>query len=312
MDALAELVDLLRGRRVAVLSGAGCSTESGIPDYRGPDGRFRAREPMRYAEFMGSWEARRRYWARSAVGWLRFQGADPNPAHEALARLEAAGVVSGVITQNVDGLHQAAGSRRVVELHGSLATVRCMDCGDRIDRAALQEHLVDLNPVLGQEADGIEIAPDGDADVPHGLVRDFRVPDCLYCDGVLKPDVVFFGENVPRSKVEAAWKLFEASDLLLIVGSSLAVFSGRRFAYRAQKEGVPVAIVNVGHTRADEMARIKVEAKVGGVLPRVADALETRCAPEGTRDVDPERGDVEGKIVEGGMTEGGVTEEVRA
>lgn len=299
-SAVSELVALLRRRRVAVLSGAGCSTESGIPDYRGPDGRFRAREPMRYGEFMGSPEARRRYWARSAVGWTRFAAARPNPAHEALARLEAAGAVSGVITQNVDGLHQAAGSREVVELHGSLATVRCMDCGDRMERAAIQEHLLELNPALAGaslpggggsdpsdegsvpggevvvEADGIQIAPDGDADVPDALVRNFRVPVCLYCDGLLKPDVVFFGENVPRAKVEAAWEVFEASDALLIVGSSLAVFSGRRFAYRAEKDGVPVAIVNVGHTRADEMARIKVEKKVGLVLPRLADGLERR------------------------------------
>jgi len=176
-----------------------------------------------------------------------------------------------------------------------------MDCGDRIERAAIQEHLLELNPSLAERGipgggtSDINIAPDGDADVPDALVRSFRVPVCLYCDGILKPDVVFFGENVPRTKVEAAWELFEASDLLLIVGSSLAVFSGRRFAYRAEKDGVPVAIVNVGHTRADEMARLKVEEKVGAVLPRVADALGAGSPDDGR---DGERGRRKARIMD--------------
>ncbi|MDX1567835.1 MAG: Sir2 family NAD-dependent protein deacetylase [Longimicrobiales bacterium] len=296
-----ELVDLIRSHRVAVLTGAGCSTESGIPDYRGPEGRFRAREPMRYQEFMGSAEARRRYWARSAVGWTRFAAARPNPAHEALARLEGAGVITGVITQNVDRLHHEAGSREVVELHGALARVRCLDCDRIVERASLQERILEMNPdfremsvapaakresdVEGESPDGgprsrgdgeddvARIAPDGDADVRESAVTGFRVPECLGCGGVLKPDVVFFGETVPPSTVEAAWRLYESSDLLLVVGSSLAVYSGRRFAYRAEREGVPVAVVNLGRTRADEMARLKVEGKVGEVLPRVADHL---------------------------------------
>ena len=294
---LGPLLELLHGRRVVVLAGAGCSTESGIPDYRGPDGRMRARTPIQYQAFVRDSGVRARYWARSAVGWPRFTAAPANAAHRALARLEAAGLVRGVITQNVDGLHHAAGSRRVVELHGSLAAVRCLECDAVTDRDAMQRRLLALNPrwtgPLGVEpaeaasepasepaspsADrrvaAARTAPDGDVELPEDLVAGFRVPECEACGGVLKPDVVFFGENVPRRVVDGAWALFEEAEVLLVVGSSLTVYSGRRFTDRAAREGLPVGIVNQGVTRADASAAVKVEARAGRVLPRVAEAL---------------------------------------
>lgn len=276
------LLDLLRGRRVVVLAGAGCSTESGIPDYRGPESSRRPRKPVTYQEFVGSEAARARYWARSAVGWPRMAAARPNPAHHALARLEGGGVVRGVITQNVDGLHHAAGSRRVVELHGSLARVRCLGCGRSQPRSEYQERLLALNSewaerlARGARRGDLEAAPDGDAELPARALEDFRVPGCAACGGVVKPDVVFFGENVPRERVDDAWRLFEAGDVLLVVGSSLAVYSGRRFADRAQKEGVPIAVINLGPTRADDGAAVKVEGRLGRVLPALAEALLRR------------------------------------
>ena len=276
---LGELAALLGGKRVVVLAGAGCSTESGIPDYRGPDGSLRKRGPMQYGEFVGSAEGRARYWARSVVGWPRFTAARPNEAHRALARLEGCGVVRGVITQNVDGLHQAAGSRSVVELHGSLAAVRCLGCGAAVRRSAFQERLLAENAGWWErlraalDAGAVESAPDGDAELPAWAVERFRVPGCERCEGVLKPDVVFFGENVPRARVEEAWRLFEEGDALLVAGSSLAVYSGRRFTDRARREGVPIAVVNLGPTRVDEAAAVKVEARLGEVLPRVAELL---------------------------------------
>ncbi|MGK7312339.1 MAG: NAD-dependent protein deacetylase [Candidatus Longimicrobiales bacterium M2_2A_002] len=276
-SGLRELVHLLRGRRVVVLAGAGCSTESGIPDYRGPEGSLKRRSPIRYGEFVRRPDARARYWARSTVGWPRLSTTRPNPAHRALAELEAAGVVRGVITQNVDGLHHAAGSRRVVELHGSLGRVACLECGARIPRSAFQEELLALNATW---LDGVEraraaaeTAPDGDAELPDGTVPGFRVPACRSCGGVMKPDVVLFGENVPATRVDDAWRLFGEGDALLVVGSSLMVYSGRRFIYRARDESVPVAVINLGPTRADEVAAAKVEDRLGRVLPRVAHAL---------------------------------------
>jgi NAD+-dependent protein deacetylase sirtuin 4 len=279
MTGLERLVALLRGRRVVVLAGAGCSTESGIPDYRGSETRLRARSPIQYGEFVGRAEARQRYWARSVVGWPRLTAARPNPTHQALARLEAGGVVAGVITQNVDGLHQAAGSRRVIELHGSLGQVVCLGCGARIARAALQDRLVADNagwlrnlPTRMPDHD-IEAAPDGDAELGAEVVADFRVAACDRCDGVLKPDVVLFGENVPKDRVAEAWQLYDAAEVLLVLGSSLAVFSGRRFTDRATREGVPVGIINLGPTRADATAVVKVEERLGAALPAIAEAL---------------------------------------
>jgi NAD+-dependent protein deacetylase sirtuin 4 len=276
---LEPLLDLLRDRRAVVLAGAGCSTESGIPDYRGPEGSLRARKPIQYQEFVRSEAARARYWARSAVGWPRFSAARPNPGHHALARLEAAGVVRGAITQNVDGLHQAAGSRRVVELHGSLAAARCLACGAAEGRDALQRRLLALNPEWAARlfrplaGGGAEQAPDGDAELPPEALEGFRVPACQACGGVVKPDVVFFGENVPAARLDEAWRLFGEAGVLVVAGSSLTVYSGRRFVYRAQEEGVPIAVVNGGPTRADEAAAVKVEGRLGVVLPALADAL---------------------------------------
>jgi NAD-dependent SIR2 family protein deacetylase len=272
---LEVVLGLLRGRRAVVLAGAGCSTESGIPDYRGPENIGRTRTPIQYQEFIRSEAARVRYWARSTAGWARIVGAQPNAAHHALARLEEGGVVRGIITQNVDGLHQAAGSRRVVELHGSLASVRCLACERITPREEHQERLRSLNAEWMDRLrnGGVEVAPDGDAELSAQVVESFRVPACEGCGGVLKPDVVFFGENVPAERVQDAWSLFDEADVLLVAGSSLTVYSGRRFIYRAEKEGVPIAIVNIGPTRADDLAAVKVEGRLGSVLPGIAEAL---------------------------------------
>jgi NAD+-dependent protein deacetylase sirtuin 4 len=278
---LSLLAALLRDRSLVVLTGAGCSTESGIPDYRGAGKHERTPMPIRFQEFVGSRDARRRYWARSAVGWPRMSGAHPNPGHLALARLERAGLLRGVITQNVDGLHQAAGSRRVVELHGSLSRVLCLECGAPEPRASVQDRLAALNPCRVRDPGGAalrtdgdaELRPDGDADLGRADLSDFRLPGCRRCGGVLKPDVVFFGENVPRRTVEAAWRLFEEGDVLLVAGSSLTVYSGYRFVRRAAEEERPVAIVNVGETRGDPLATLRVEGRTGEVLPGLADAL---------------------------------------
>ena len=271
---LDPLIDLLAGRRIVVLAGAGCSTESGIPDYRGT-GAPRRRAPVQYQEFIRSASARARYWSRSTIGWPRMCAALPNGAHHALARMEQAGHVTGVITQNVDGLHHAAGSRRVVELHGSLALVCCLGCGERVTRAEFQQRLLARNadwPPLARP-DAIASAPDGDADLPDAMLESFVVPDCDACAGIMKPDVVFFGENVAAAVVTEAWRVFEEGDVLLVTGSSLAVYSGRRFIDRACREGVPVAVVNRGPTRADEVAAVKVDGALGVVLPALAEAL---------------------------------------
>ncbi|MBV9110877.1 MAG: NAD-dependent protein deacetylase [Gemmatimonadetes bacterium] len=276
-EALGALAELLRGRRAVVLAGAGCSTESGIPDYRGPEGSLKTRKPMQYQEFVRSETARARYWARSSVGWPRFSAARPNDGHRALAALEAAGAVRGIITQNVDGLHHAAGSRRVVELHGSLAAVRCLQCGRAEPRDAFQARLWAMNEGEWAHlaASDAESAPDGDAELPASVLEGFRVPGCDGCGGVIKPDVVFFGENVPAATVDDAWRLFGEGDVLLVAGSSLHVYSGRRFIYRAQEQGMPIAVVNLGPTRADDIAAVKVEGKLGDVLPRLATALRS-------------------------------------
>jgi NAD-dependent SIR2 family protein deacetylase len=217
-------------------------------------------------------EARRRYWARSFVGWPSFARARPNAAHLALADLEAHGIVVGVITQNVDGLHQAAGTRSFVELHGSLSRVRCMECRADLPRDGFQELLRSLNPDY-RAAPG-PLAPDGDAEV-SAAESSFRVPTCDRCGGILKPDVVFFGESVPAETVERSWHLYEAGDVLLVLGSSLEVFSGRRFVLRASKEEKPLAVVNMGPTRADPVARVKVDGWLGDVVPRLAEAMCT-------------------------------------
>lgn len=271
-----RLVDALRGRRVIVLSGAGCSTESGIPDYRGPETRRKSRNPIRYRAFVSDPAARQHYWARSAIGWPMFAAAEPNDGHRALTSLEASGRVRGIITQNVDRLHHAAGSTRVVELHGALDEVVCLDCGVVENRRALQDRLLALNPGWTDRA--VEIAPDGDAEIPRSATQSFAVPDCTRCGGVLKPHVIFFGENVPNPWVEEAWTLLGEGNALLVAGSSLTVYSGYRFVRKAAQEGHPIAIVNLGETRGDDLADVCVDARTGSILPRLAHAL-TSAAP---------------------------------
>jgi len=271
LPELEPLTALLGNRRIAVLTGAGISTESGIPDYRGPNTLRRAKNPIRFQEYAASPEGRARYWARSVLGWPRFSAAQPNPGHRALAALEHAGLIEGVITQNVDRLHHAAGSRNVIELHGALAEVRCLRCDEREPRAALQQRLLALNPQL-REAKA-ELAPDGDAELAARWLEDFQVASCLACDGVLKPNVVFFGESVPRATVEAAYALVDAAEVLLVIGSSLAVFSGYRFVKRAHEQAKPVAILTLGETRADAVAQLRVQRTIGEVLPALAKAL---------------------------------------
>lgn len=272
LNALPELVDLLDELRVTVITGAGCSTESGIPDYRGPKTRQKTRNPIQYREFIATEAARRRYWARSMIGWPRFRRAKPNAAHRAICELEEAGVLRGVITQNVDRLHHQAGSRRVVELHGALAEARCLDCGAIEPRDDLQNRLVHLNPEW-QSRHATELAPDGDAELPAAVPEDFVIPTCTQCAGVLKPNVVFFGENVPKSIVTDAWRLVDEADALLVVGSSLTVYSAFRFVRGAAKKRVPLGIVNLGETRGDEHAWVRVDARAGLVMPRLVEAL---------------------------------------
>ena len=277
-----DLCALLRDHTVAVLSGAGLSTESGIPDYRGPDTRDRDRSPIRYGAFVKSERARRHYWARSALGWPSFDAAVPNAGHRALAALEAAGRVTGVITQNVDRLHQAAGSERVVELHGALAEVICLGCGARSERRTLQARLRARNPDWADRA--ATLGPDGDADLPRSATRDFRVPPCRACGGALKPNVVFFGENAPSPRVEAAWAMLREADALLVVGSSLTVYSGYRFVRGADEAAQPIGIVNLGETRGTPLASVHVDGRTGAVLPRLAEALEGRAPPSALTD----------------------------
>lgn len=267
-----RLTRLFRNRSVVVLSGAGVSTESGIPDYRGPETKNTDHTPIQYREFLEEPETRRHYWARSAVGWPTFDAASPNEGHRALAALEAAGLVTGIITQNVDRLHQAAGSERVVELHGALAEVRCLNCEALSSRRTLQERLTQLNP--GWSARAADLAPDGDANLPRSATRSFRVPDCRSCGGILKPHVVFFGENAASDRVEEAWSLLAASDALLVAGSSLTVYSGFRFVRQAAQTDRPVGIVNLGETRGTPLASVHVDGKTGEVLPQLVNALD--------------------------------------
>ncbi len=270
-DQIEGLVRLCAGKKVVVLAGAGLSTESGIPDYRGPETARRARNPIQARQFLSDPRSRARYWARSMTGWPRIATARPNLGHRALAALEHAGHVLGIITQNVDGLHHAAGSNRVVELHGALARVRCLACPHIESRAHLQERLLTDNP--GWAGKTAPMAPDGDADLESRLFDDFRVPVCLACGGVLKPDVVFFGENVAPEIKDAAFALFDEGEVLLVAGSSLTVFSGFRFVRRAQERAVPVAIVNLGPTRGDDFATLRLDAQLGHILPRFSAAF---------------------------------------
>jgi NAD-dependent SIR2 family protein deacetylase len=268
----APLRELMRSsRRLLVLTGAGCSTESGIPDYRDETGAWKRIPPVQLRDFLTSGEARRRYWARSVVGWPVVARARPNAAHRALARLERSGHVADLITQNVDGLHQRAGSRAVIDLHGRLDEVECLSCGAAHSRADLQNELVALNADFTGRSSAA--APDGDADLRDGEYSSFRVPGCARCGGLLKPRVVFFGEAVPRARVEHALACLHEADALLVVGSSLMVWSGYRFARASREHGIPLAIVNLGRTRADELATLRVQARCGEVLTALAEAL---------------------------------------
>jgi NAD-dependent SIR2 family protein deacetylase len=270
-----RLCALVRGRTVVALTGAGISTESGIPDYRSPEALAKTRRPIHGPEFVRSEAVRRRYWARSSLGWARIRDAEPNVGHSALAALEGAGVVVHVVTQNVDRLHRKAGSRHVTELHGALAEVGCLACGALEDRDALQERILALNP--GWSTRDVPTAPDGDAELPADRVERFVVPACVRCGGVMKPRVVFFGDSVPRSIVDEAFAATDAAEVLLVVGTSLAVYSGYRFLRRAVELGTPVVIVNRGPVRGEEHAAIKIDAGIGVTLDAIARTLVTRA-----------------------------------
>lgn len=266
----------MRGRRFAALTGAGVSVDSGIPDYRGPTTRHIVRNPVLHDEFVGSAAARQRYWSRASRGYGAVGRALPNPAHVALTQLEASGHLTGVITQNVDGLHQDAGSRRVVELHGHLHRVRCLACAKTYPRAAVQAQMKADNPGFFARACRLaadEIAPDGDAELARAEQAGFVPPLCEACGGDLMPDVVFFGGCVPKAWSGAAYELLAGSEGLLVVGSSLTVFSGYRFVREAARQGKPVAIVTLGETRGHRHAAVAVDGEVGAVLPVLAKAL---------------------------------------
>ncbi|MBK9696274.1 MAG: NAD-dependent deacetylase [Propionibacteriaceae bacterium] len=271
-EDLEAAITVLNGRRWTALTGAGISTDSGIPDYRGPDSR--PRNPMTYQQFVGDPGFRRHYWARNHLGWHHLRHREPNRGHRALASLEARGLVAGVITQNVDLLHQAAGSRRVIDLHGHYNEVICLECGHRISRAALDERLLKLNPgfldAVAAVTD-IEIAPDADAVIEE--TASFVVADCRLCGGVLKPDITYFGESVPPTRVAAAYTLIDEADALVVAGTSLAVMSGLRFVRRAAAAGKPVVIINRGLTRGDSFASLRLNAGTSEALGLLAERL---------------------------------------
>jgi len=261
-DALSRFVE--HHSRLFVLTGAGCSTDSGIPDYRDSSGEWKRRPPIRYQEFVGHEPARKRYWARSLAGFRRMRLARPNDAHHALAMLERRGRIAQLVTQNVDGLHDAAGSENVIDLHGRIDTVRCLDCKRGSSREELQLELERRNPDFAA-LDAVE-APDGDADLEGVAFETFDVPACEACGGMLKPDVVFFGENVPAERVQRAMAPIASSDAMLVVGSSLMIYSGFRFVTAAADAGKPIAAINLGRTRADDLLALKVEDRCSNAL----------------------------------------------
>ena len=270
------LAGLVASGEVVILSGAGLSTESGIPDYRGPTGLARqlsGATPMTYQAFTGSAAARRRYWARSHLGWRHIARAVPNHGHHAVAELDRRGLLAGIITQNVDGLHQAAGASGVTELHGSLHRVTCLSCGQRTSRSDLDLRLAAANPGWDTESATL-IKPDGDAVLADDVTDSFGVVDCAWCQGVLKPDVVFFGENVPPQRVEACYALVEHARSLIVLGSSLTVMSGFRYVRHAARRQLPVVIVNQGSTRGDEYATATLDAPLGQILTALVAAID--------------------------------------
>lgn len=257
--------------QIVVLTGAGVSTASGIPDYRDKNGAWKHSRPMEYQDFIGSVNSRRRYWARSAIGRVRFNAASPNKAHTALARLETLGKVLLLITQNVDRLHHRAGSRRVVDLHGLIDWVVCLDCSRRTAREEIQQFLMRRNPILENLTSAL--APDGDTQLEQIDFSLIKIPRCENCGGILKPDVVFYGECVPSERVETCFDAVDKADAMLIAGSSLMVYSGYRFVRRAHENGIPVVAINRGVTRADELLAMKFEQDCGPVLEAIAEAL---------------------------------------
>lgn len=264
-----QAVELLAGRSLVALTGAGVSTDSGIPDYRGPGSP--PRTPMTFQQFVGDAAVRRHYWARNHIGWQHVDRTRPNAGHTALRRMEDHGVLSGVITQNVDTLHEAAGSRNVIDLHGRYDRVTCLGCHRVISREAMAARLVELNPGFADEVADAEIAPDADAVIESTM--HFRVADCATCGGMLKPDIVYFGENVPRERVEAAFAMVDSAHALLVAGSSLTVMSGLRFVRHAHRTDRPVVIVNRGATRGDDLATLKIDAGCSPVLTHLSHAL---------------------------------------
>jgi NAD-dependent SIR2 family protein deacetylase len=275
LEVLGEIRDLLSGLRLALLTGAGLSTDSGIPDYRGPDSP--PRSPMTYQEFVRDEANRQRYWARNHIGWSHLRRADPNAGHAAVATLERRGLLTGLITQNVDRLHEDAGSVNVVDLHGRFDQVICLDCRRTYSRKLLAGVLEELNPGFldrAMESGGVEIAPDADATVEDSaLIRSFVVARCPACGGALKPDFVYFGENVPKDRVERAYSMVDEAGALLVAGSSLSVMSGLRFVRHAAKQGKPVIIINRGETRGDDLATVKLVAGVSETLAWLAAEL---------------------------------------
>jgi NAD-dependent SIR2 family protein deacetylase len=266
--ALDAAIDLLRGRRVAVLTGAGVSTDSGIPDYRGEGAPVRT--PMTFQQFLADEHYRKRYWAGSHLGWRRFDAAQPNRGHVALAEMETAGLVDGVITQNVDGLHLKAGSQHVVDLHGSMDRVRCLNCGQSFARTDIADRIARANPWI-EQPESIELSPDGDVQISD--VQDFVIPDCSVCGGMLKPEVVFFGEFVPKEKFAEASALIAASNALVIAGSSLVVNSGIRLLEQAVRRKLPIVIINRGVTKGDNRASVKIDAGTTETLEAMRDRL---------------------------------------
>lgn len=267
-QTLDAVVDLLRGRRAAVLTGAGLSTDSGIPDYRGAGSP--RRRPMTFQTFLGDEHARKRYWAGSHIGWRRFRAALPNPGHESLVKLEERGVITGVITQNVDGLHTRAGSSRVVELHGSMDRVICLRCGQAFARESVAARLEAENPLI-TSPEGVRIAPDGDAEVTD--IDGFRIPVCTVCGGMLKPNVVFFGEFVPRQVFTEASALLRSAQALIVAGSSLVVNSGIRLVEQARRRELPIVVINRGVTKGDGRALVKLDAGTSEALVALAARL---------------------------------------
>lgn len=269
LDELADF--MVRHPRLLVLTGAGCSTESGIPDYRDVDGEWKHKRPIQYQDFLASEHMRQRYWARSLVGWRRIDQARPNAAHRALACLEEAGFIHQLVTQNVDGLHQKAGSQWVIDLHGRLDTIECLNCRGQSPRSRFQRILETQNPAFRRVA--AVATPDGDVALEGVDFRQFRIPACSRCGGILKPHVVFFGESIPRSRVELASRRLEEADGLLVVGSSLMVFSGYRFCRAAVAQHKPIVAINLGRTRADADLTFKVMGRCGEVLAELTERL---------------------------------------